>query len=424
MTDNSANTITITSTGAPKVYKYNPFGYTAQSSTSYTPSLNGGSAYFDGTGDYLIVPANAAFQFTGDYTVDFWVYFNTTTGPQDMIGNYVTNAAADWLLEFYLNKIQYYPSSSASYVESATVYPGTWNHVAAVRYGTTCSLYINGVSQGTPLTFSGTLGDATRPVYIGARSGGTIDFLNGYMSDIRIVKGTAVYKANFIPPPAPITAVANTTLLLNCTSGGIVDTHGSSVLETLGNTQLNTSVKKYGNASISFKGSQYLNTQSPGASLVAAFGTSDFTIEMWVYPTAYAAALGLLIDTRPSGTSSTSTYTLLGIAPSGSLQYWTGTGGLQVISGGIIPLNTWTHVALARSGTSTKMFINGAQTGSTYTDTQSYQCGANRPIIGTDGNSPLNTGYSFIGYIDDLRITKGFARYNGAFPTPSTLLTL
>lgn len=175
------------------------------SKTSTAQSKFGGSSVaFDGTGDYLkILPSNR-YQFQANYTIEFWVYFNSVTGTQDIIGNYVSNVATDWIVIMSATGIQYYPSGSSSYVYSgaSSVTANTWYHVAAVRSGSTCSLYLNGVSVGTPLTFSATLGDTTKPLYIGSR-GGSTNYFNGYMDDLRITNGYARYTQNFTVPTQP-----------------------------------------------------------------------------------------------------------------------------------------------------------------------------------------------------------------------------
>jgi hypothetical protein len=189
--DNSNNAFALTPSGTPSVSITNPF-----------LNRNGGNTmYFDGTGDSLSAPANAVFQFTGNYTIEFWIYFTSVAGTQDLVSNYVSNAAPDWTI-LISPSFQYYPSSGASYVNGPTPVANRWYHVAAVRSGTTCSMYIDGVSVGTPLTFSGTLGDATRPVYVGSRGGGS-NYTFGYMSDVRITKGVARYTTTFTPPTAP-----------------------------------------------------------------------------------------------------------------------------------------------------------------------------------------------------------------------------
>ncbi len=82
--------------------------------------------------------------------------------------------------------------------------------------------------------------------------------------------------------------------------------------------------------------------------------------------------------------------------------------------------STWYHIAVCRASGSTKMFINGTQTGSTYTDANNY--GTSAPLgIGTywSAGSPVTT-LTLNGYIDDLRITKGYARYTSNFTPPTT----
>jgi len=68
------------------------------------------------------------------------------------------------------------------------------------------------------------------------------------------------------------------------------------------------------------------------------------------------------------------------------------------------------------------MFLDGTQVGSTYTDSTVYVNGTSRPVIGAEGfNSPPND--SINGYIDDLRITKGYARYTANFTPPTSALS-
>jgi hypothetical protein len=85
-------------------------------------------------------------------------------------------------------------------------------------------------------------------------------------------------------------------------------------------------------------------------------------------------------------------------------------------SGTQFTTNTWYHVALSRSGTSTRLFIDGTQVHSTYTDTTSYVGTA--PDIGELNSSFGLTGYGTIGHIDEFRISST-ARYTANF-TPTT----
>lgn len=93
--------------------------------------------------------------------------------------------------------------------------------------------------------------------------------------------------------------------------------------------------------------------------------------------------------------------------------YSNGAYRISTTSGAIVELNTWTHVAATRSGGTTRVFVNGVLTGS---NTNSYSPAYTNPLIG------VNSSYTpaiFQGYIDDLRITKGYARYTAAFTPPT-----
>jgi len=93
-------------------------------------------------------------------------------------------------------------------------------------------------------------------------------------------------------------------------------------------------------------------------------------------------------------------------------------------SGGTVSLNTWSHVAVSRSGGNTRLFLNGNQVGTTFADSVNYGAVAGRPVIGSDANNPASAGYSFAGYIDDLRVKTGYALYTANFTPPTAALEI
>ena len=159
----------------------------------------------------------------------------------------------------------------------------------------------------------------------------------------------------------------------------------------------------------------YLLINAVSSNSIYAFGTGNFTVECWVYLNALSC---YIYDGRPASTNGAqpTIYT----NGSGVLYYFTNSA--NQITGSTLSLSTWYHIALSRSGTSTKMFVNGIQVGSTYTDSTSYTNTAARPVIGIDGYSlssqPLN------GYITDLRVTNGIARYTTTFTPPTAPFAL
>ena len=85
----------------------------------------------------------------------------------------------------------------------------------------------------------------------------------------------------------------------------------------------------------------------------------------------------------------------------------------------LLDLNAWNHIALTRSGTDVKLFINGQQEGSTFTDSSTQLIGTNAPIFGND----TSASFGVIGYMSDIRILNGTAAYTSNFTPPTQPLT-
>ncbi len=158
---------------------------------------------------------------------------------------------------------------------------------------------------------------------------------------------------------------------------------------------------------------------NPASTNLYAFDSGNFTIEMWFYITAFTNTYNTLFDSRPVSTQGS--YPTIAIT-SGRLYYYVNSAERIATANSTITTGQWYHLAVSRSGTSTKMFLDGTQVGSTYTDSTVYVNGTSRPVIGAEGfNSPPND--SINGYIDDLRITKGYARYTANFTPPTSALS-
>jgi hypothetical protein len=194
----------------------------------------------------------------------------------------------------------------------------------------------------------------------------------------------------------------------NGTNGSTTITDSSRFANTVtavGNAQISTAQSKFGGASIAFDGTGDCLSIADSSSF--DLGTGDFTIETWAY------------------IAETGDYTLYSHAATGGpmLLSFEGTfrfrrfGVADVVVASALPsTNTWVHIAASRNGTATKLFFNGVQTGSTATDTADYTVAAS-VFIGSDTGAP--GALEFNGYIDDLRITKGVARYTANFTPPT-----
>lgn len=179
----------------------------------------------------------------------------------------------------------------------------------------------------------------------------------------------------------------------------------------LGNASLSTVEKKFGTASLALDGTGDYITYANQPDF--AFSTGDFTLETWVYRTLDNSTNQIIFDFR---TIASQTVPTLFLSPTYSPNY-TVNGVTQIAGTAVVALNTWTHIAVARSGTSTRLFVNGVQTGSTYTDTNNYIQG---PL--TIG-ARFNAATPFVGYLDEVRISKGIARYTATFTAPTAAFT-
>lgn len=214
----------------------------------------------------------------------------------------------------------------------------------------------------------------------------------------------------------PVDPVFNNVSLLlhgDGTNGSITITDSSPSPKTVtafGDAQISTAQSKpgFGGSSIAFDGTgDYLDI---GSNSAFGYGLSDFTIETWVYRNV-SSAVQVLLDQRAAAPIQLVPTLYVNAT---TLFYYA--NGNNRITGGVVPASQWVHIALSRSGTSTKLFINGLQTGSTFTDTFNYIVSPARIGDGNDGVSPTA---SLNGYIDDFRITKGVARYTGNFTPPT-----
>lgn len=382
---------------------------------------SGGSAYFDGSGDFLTVPDNEAFTLgANNFTIEMWVYPNVITTRQYLLyqGN---SAGANISISFGIeitatSKIRALVCVGETgffFVESiSNITQSAWSHIAFVRNGTSIVLYINGISVATTTIGTSSVNNSVESVYIG--SGNTFLPYNGYISNLRIVKGTAVYTTDFNPSTIPLTAITNTSLLLNFTNAAIFDGVKLNNVETVGGAQINTSIRQYPTGSLQFDGNGD-NLTIPSNS-VFAFGTGDFTIELFVRFNLVNKEQ-VIIDFRTNNVG-TSLSPVLAINTSGQFYYFFN-GAIQITTSAVAA-NVFHHVALVRSGSNTRIYVNGSQSGITYVNSSSLiQDGV---VIGLNRNNLGNSVnfFNLDGYIDDLRITKGIARYTGSTLTVPT----
>jgi hypothetical protein len=286
-----------------------------------------------------------------------------------------------------------------SNLDSTTDLRNSWNHFAYVKSSNTLKLYINGTEEGSVSDTTTYSPSATPDPVIGAYYNGTVARYNGYLSDFRITK-SAVYTSNFTAPTERLTAIANTSLLtfhLPYLADGSTNSHAVTMggrdheIQPFAPYDSLEYVEANNGGSIHYDDAgDYLTLPT-----VPTLGTSDFEISMWLYPETRVGD-DVIIDFRPASTNGIYVNLLLanGIPK-------LHVNGDQITGSSALPVKVWSYLTLTRVSNSTKLYVNGTQTGSTYSDSNNYLTGSSRPVIGQAGYNPsLNLGFN--GYMSDL----------------------
>jgi hypothetical protein len=429
---------------------------TPSGNTQVNTSINiagTGSVYFDGAGDYLTIPTTSSLSLGNyDFTIELWFYqIDRNNAYATFLDNQsVTSWAANTFAFFNRHanaptKFSFmaynYHNVNSMLVSTTTPSNNTWYHLAIVRSGSTFTLYVNGISEATA-TFAGAIDTAAYPWTIGGWSNNVATNINGYLDNLRVTKGIARYTSNFTPVayPLPITAATVSTdpywsnVLLEINANG---TNGSTSFSDLslyartitpsGNTQINTSNKIAGTGSVYFDGAGDYLTIPTNSSLY--FGTSDFTIEMWYKASGRAPGYpnypSLFSNASVIGWAANS-FDLFDRAAGGGYGFNFYSYNMNPSSGSILASTTstiegvWYHLAVVRSGSSFKLFVNGISE-ATYTSSASLDAVGQPWTIGV--RQPSNGDY-ITGYVDNLRVTKGVARYTVNFTPPAYELPL
>lgn len=187
---------------------------------------------------------------------------------------------------------------------------------------------------------------------------------------------------------------------------------GHSLLNN-GNAKISTGSNKwYGSSGYMDGDGDYWTMANPED---CVFGLEDFTIECW-FCFGELKDQGIF-DFRPNTT--TGNYPQIYCSATNIIYALNGADRISVAHG--LQVGTWAHLALCRASGATKLFLDGQQKGSDYSDGGAcLLVGASRPIIGSIGYNP--SMYNFKGYLQDFRITKGVARYTGTFTPPAAFL--
>ena len=397
--------------------------------------MNAASAYFGGSGDYLQAANSADWDFgTGNFTWECFANIADITRTQWFFSVYTTDSGDNaWGLRLEANGTlnAYFssdggesPTAVGVAAASSGLTENAWHHIACVRNGTgsnNIQVYVDGVSKVTG-TF-GAIFDTNLPFRVGRQGNtSTPQYFLGYISDVRIVKGTAVYTGNFTPPTAPVTAITNTKLLLNMADGQAIDSAAQNNLTLYGNANTSTDQAKFGNTSLHLDGTgDYVSFADADAGSMFNFGATKWTIEGWFYQEndAGSGANSHAIISRWDSANSDKGFMFRITDSSGQKLQWlhTADGSTNVVytDSRTISNDTWYHFALVKNDNLT-LYLNG--TGAVLNSSTFTIASTTIPtLIGSlhDGGSPSQY---FDGFIDEVRVSHT-ARYTSNFVAPS-----
>ncbi len=408
--DASTNTHTITQSGVR--------------SSALTPYHPGGYSWGwagDGTDYFTIESPTSALSFgTGDFCLELWIYpFDVTASILADMRPASTNGPYIGALGFSSGNISLgfngQSGSQLGFITSgAPVSTRQWSHIVLNRESGTSNIFVNGVREYTTTTeYNFLVGKFS--LFKNAYPGGGInDGTGGWIRDYRVVKGSSVYgTGTTLPVPnEPLTAITGTSLLLfgkarRHDAVGVENvSYQSGHFDRIGPYNHSEYTPAEYGGSVYFDGNDNLDLD------FNAIGTSDFTIECWVYIDD-SVANQVICDTRPTSTDNT---TGINIQFRSNNVAYVGSTGVAYITGSTVMADySWNHIAVTRSGNTMTLWVNGKSDG---TASHSVNLTSSDLKIGTN-----RTGSSvFNGNITDFRIVKS-AVYTANFDPPTAPLT-
>jgi hypothetical protein len=410
--DRSTSAHTVTATGSPV-------------QTAFHPYLDNWSVEFDGVITSVVsTQAHADFTYgTGDFTIEWWAWSEL----DNKIGNMVQQRGTDGpLLRFETNHVIRYFRGNGNNIQTGTtvVEKNKWNHFAMVRNSGTMKIYINGVEE---LSFAETYDFTTSSSVIIGHYVGTEGFV-GYIADVRIVKGTAVYTTAFTPPTAALTEISGTSLLAS-SSNRFIDNSSANHTLTSGGTAVVSAFNPYGQeseyavgenkGSLLFDGSNdYLTLNND----LGGFSSSGWTFEAWVYLNDLSSD-SYLISQHSTAVDTTRNISIGSTGFFAQIYRPANDNGILTYDTESAFLKQWGHLVIQYEGSGVyNFYVNGELIGQhtdltrDWADTDVYSALAVTQIGIRYYNTPAS---HFNGYMADVRISPNDIVYSDGYTVPT-----
>lgn len=411
--DESTSNHTITANGDVTQGTFSPF------------SPGGWAVLLDGANDAVSFANHTDFDLPiGSWTVEFWIYLNSSQEchPFSLFTGGIYNASmqintnGSYYIWFMWNGSAYQLNGTGT---TGIIKTGRWHHIAITCDGTDGAVFVDGVRDVHDTSMTGTATAATSEFAIGYDTWNNSSYVDGIISNFRIVNGTAVYEptqSTLSVPTSPLTAIANTKLLA-CASNRYLDkssgVHSATVVDVPKVIPMSPFASATSWSAASHGGSGHFD--GTGDYLTApshadfSFGTGDdWTLEMWVYPTDVSTDFELF-NVR---TNSSDYFGLDWDASPGELEIQLA-GVVSIASGGTLRAYEWAHIAAVRNSGTIKIYVNGIEVGSASNSSALTAATANV------GRNDTGATY-FPGFISGFNWMKGSAKYISAFSVPTS----
>jgi hypothetical protein len=405
--DSSTSNHTVTAAGNVTQGSFGPF---ARPDGEWAVSFDGGSYV---TSNYLQVAASSDFDFgTGDFTVELF-FFNRAYGAYyDYLVTFGNDVGATTSFGIYLDNGTNINLWNNGAIASSTSYnKNQWYHLAVVRASGTVKVYLDG-SEIKSASLSSDISSPGGMNVANWRLSGDGQYFNGIISNLRVVKGTAVYTGNFTAPTSKLTAITN-TVLLTCQSNRFVDNSATGHTVTPYVIPAVTSFGPFLSSAVydpAINGaSAYFDGTADALSIAASpiSASGNFTLEGWVYPntTSESGVVGQYQGRSTGRMIITTNAGLLIFFQNGV------TGGQATVAP-----KQWAHFVLQRTGSNIAFYVNGTRilNNSAGNIAQDYL------VIGTEDVNSGNYPNTMDGYISNIRITSSAVYSEGTSITVPT----
>lgn len=407
------------------------------------------SLYTPASQDYVQVPSSSDFAFgTDDFTIELRVRSPSWSTGADSKVFYDHRLVGDLTNRptlYVLNNVLRFHNNATDRITAdvGALVNDTWQHVAVSRVSGTTRLFVDGTQQGSDYADSTNYTAQTLTLGTAGDALGNIYGMTGWIDEVRITKGVGRYTTNFVPQNTPFRnykprvklpstgdpSFANVTMLLQfddasgISAKDFVDKSSYAHELTYGSTCATPADGEHtydGPAGFEryllCDGNANRWAESTSAHATAfAIGTGDYTIEWWKRK----AGWNVVEWDFGVHTGAATWYAEWRRSTENYEFRWNATGSVNFFQRNcqaVLTLNDWDHIALCRSGTELRMFVNGVQLGATATDSTDMGGATTKFVIGNATQFHNTASY---GSLDEFRLTVGVARYTSDFTVES-----